>query len=166
MGTPTGPGRPFPPEGYGPPPEGYGRPNAPGGPPPHLSGPGQPFVPPPGRGGPREQPPYPETFRAVPSDKGFFGALLDFNFDYLVTPKLIKLFYILALLMISSDSLGVVLFGIQIAGLRNGWFLGMVFIVAAPFLWAFQVLLTRIFMESIIVRFKSFEQLRIIKDKL
>ena len=152
MGTPTGPGRPYPPEGYGLPPQGYGRPS---GPPPRMSGPRQP-----------EPPPQQETFKAVPADKGFVGALLDFNFDYLVTPKLIKVFYVLALLMISVFALVIVLIGVEVAGLRNGEFLGMLIIASSPFVWVSQALLTRIFMESIIVRFKSFEQLRIIKDKL
>jgi hypothetical protein len=130
-----------------------------------MSGPAQPLAPP--QGPAQAAPgPYREQLPPVSSEKGLFGALVDINFDYLVTPKLIKVFYVLAMMMISLFALVIVLIGIEVAGLRNGWFLGLVIMLSSPFVWLFQALLVRIFMEAIIVRFKTVEQLRIIKDKL
>jgi hypothetical protein len=39
-------------------------------------------------------------------------------------------------------------------------------ILSSPAIWLFEALLVRIFMETIIVRFKTAEYLRVIKDKL
>jgi hypothetical protein len=103
---------------------------------------------------------------AAAPGKGFLGALLDFNFNHLVTTKLIKLFYGLALLMISGFAFVVLYVGLWVFGLRNGQFLGILVMLSSPFVWLFEAVLVRIFMESIVVRFKTAEYLRIIKDKL
>ncbi|WP_245623088.1 DUF4282 domain-containing protein [Spirillospora albida] len=94
------------------------------------------------------------------------GALFDANFNYLVTPKLIKIVYILSMMLVSMTSLGVVAIGLWVAQLRNGWLLGLIIIGASPVLWFFQLLLIRIFMEAVVVRFKGVEHLRVIKDKI
>ncbi|TDD68047.1 DUF4282 domain-containing protein [Actinomadura rubrisoli] len=99
------------------------------------------------------------------SDKGLIGTLFDANFNYLMTPKLIKLFYILLLLLISMFSLAVVAIGIWVAQLHDGWLLGLIIICSSPLVWFFEAILARIFMEAVIVRFKGVEYLRIIKDK-
>lgn len=79
-GGPTGPGgTPPPPPGYGPPPGGgYGAPQYPGGPAPQTTA------------------------------KGFFGALFDFNFEHMVTPRIVKFAYILVTVLIALTYLGVV----------------------------------------------------------
>jgi hypothetical protein len=102
---------------------------------------------------------------APPPTKGFLSSLLDVNFNYLVTPKLIKLFYVLALLLITLSALAVFAIGLWIAQLRNGWLLGLLVILCSPLVWFFEAVLARIFMEAIIVRFKGVEYLRIMKDK-
>ncbi|MFI0351584.1 DUF4282 domain-containing protein [Actinomadura sp. 9N407] len=145
---------------YGPPPQNTGP--VPG---PRYQGPGT---------GPQQQvgtPPQgqPQQREWVPperTDKGLLGALFDANFNYLVTPKLIKLFYILSLMLISLSALMVVAIGIWVAQLRDGWLLGLLIIFAAPFIWVFELLMVRIFMEAVVVRFKAAEHLRVIKDKI
>ncbi|MFV2174617.1 DUF4282 domain-containing protein [Actinomadura sp. LOL_016] len=99
------------------------------------------------------------------TDKGLLGSLFDTNFNSLVTPKLIKAFYTLSLLLISLSALIVVALGIWVFQLRNGWLVGLLIMCSAPIIWLFQAMLFRIFMEAIMVRFKSTEYLRIIKDK-
>jgi hypothetical protein len=100
------------------------------------------------------------------TEKGFFAALLDANFNHLITPKLVKLFYILSLLLITLSALMVVACGIWVAQLRNGWLLGLLIMLSAPVIWIFEVILARIFMEAVVVRFKGVEHLRVIKDKI
>lgn len=97
--------------------------------------------------------------------KGLVGALFDLNFNHLVTPKLIKLFYVLALLLVTLSALIVLGMGLWVFQLRNGWLLGLLIILSAPIIWMFEAILVRIFMEAVVVRFKGVEYLRIIKDK-
>jgi hypothetical protein len=114
----------------------------------------------------RPEPDYDSSGSPLPPPaKGFLGSLLDINFNYLVTPKLIKLFYVLTLMLISLSALAVLAVGLWIAQLRNGWLLGLLVILCSPLVWFFQAVLARIFMEAIIVRFKGVEYLRIMKDK-
>lgn len=160
------------------PPSGGGRPYGP--PPPPRGGPWQP---PPGGGagephtnpGRPPSPPAPagpgawdyadDSAAAGPPAKGFLGSLLDVNFNYLVTPKLIKLFFVLALMLISLQCLVFFALGVWVAGWDNGWAWGVFMIIATPVVWLFEVILVRILMEAIIVRFKGVEYLRIMKDR-
>ncbi|MFF0519512.1 DUF4282 domain-containing protein [Actinomadura nitritigenes] len=115
--------------------------------------------------GPYQQPQGWQPPSRGSQEKGLISALFDANFNHLVTPKLIKLFYVLSLLLISLSALLVVVIGIWVMGLRNGWLLGLVIICASPVIWFFEAILARIFMEAMVVRFKEVEYLRIIKDK-
>ncbi|REE96035.1 DUF4282 domain-containing protein [Thermomonospora umbrina] len=94
------------------------------------------------------------------------GALLDTNFNHLVTPKLIKLWYVIALLLISLQCLFFLFTGLWMATWDNGWAWGLMLIVATPLVWLFEALLVRIVMEAVVVRFKGVEHLRVIKDKI
>src|SRR5690349_758082 len=101
MTTPPEQPRSFNPRQYGrTPPQDPGR--APVPPPPRPPPvPTGPQLPPP----PHEQPPPPPVRR-----KGFFLSLLDTRFDAMVTPMLIRGFYILSLLVISMISVVLFLF--------------------------------------------------------
>lgn len=99
-------------------------------------------------------------------DKGLLGALFDADFDSLVTPKLIKLWYVLSLLLITLQCLVFLGLGLWIASWNDFWAWGILMIVASPLVWLFEVLLVRIFMEAVVVRFKGVEHLRVIKDKI
>jgi len=171
MGSPTGPqgragaGGPQPPEGYGPPPLEYGRQPSSGGPPPQMSGTG-PMGPPQPRRPESAVPSQPRGTTSVPRSKGFLGSLVDFDFDYMVAPTVIKVFSVLTLLLISVQCVIFLGLGLWIASWQNFWAWGLIMAVASPFVWLFEALLLRISMESIIVRFKTAEYLRVIKDKL
>ncbi|QDQ96679.1 DUF4282 domain-containing protein [Tomitella fengzijianii] len=58
----------------------------------YPAGPQQPY--------PGPQQPYPGP-QAQPADKGFFGALFDFDFEHVVTPRIVKIAYILAAVVIA-----------------------------------------------------------------
>lgn len=167
QGSPGGGGQ-NPPEGYGPPPNlGSGQ----VGPPPHL-----------GDRGPipdqtsqalplRPRPPMDATasnrlVSELPQTKGFLGALLDVKFDHMVTPTVVKVFSLLSLLLISAQCILLLALGLWISSWQNFWAWGWIMVIASPFVWLFEALLVRILMESVVVRFKTAEYLRIIKDKL
>ncbi|WP_329519604.1 DUF4282 domain-containing protein [Spirillospora sp. NBC_01491] len=90
--------------------------------------------------------------------------MLDTNFDHMVTAKMIKLIYTLALLVISLLTLVMVWYGV--AFLEWNTTLGVMTLIASPFVWLFQVLMTRMTLEFLINQFKVSEYLRIIKDKI
>ncbi|SRR6266545_1669567 len=155
MTRPPDPGQP-----YGPPPRPSGAAGQPR-PRPQPGGPGQ--MPP--QGWNYDGPPAPGPGPAEAATKGFFGSLLDVNFNYLVTPKLIKLFFVSSLVLIGLQSLLMLIVGLKVASWDDGWAWGVMLLIATPFVWLFEVVLVRIFMEAIIVRFKGVEYLRIMKDK-
>ena len=157
MTNPSDPGHPPRPQAPGPPGGPYGGPPGP----PNVPGPRPPG---PGAGtGPYEQQAWAPPER---TDKGLLGALLDANFNSLVTPKLAKTFYVLSLLLVSLECLGILMFGLWVLVSTQFWLGGLILIVATPLIWLGQMLLIRIFMEAVVVRFKQAEYLRIIKDKV
>ncbi|MCP2336652.1 DUF4282 domain-containing protein [Actinomadura rupiterrae] len=107
-----------------------------------------------------------QTWTPPPRQQGIVAALLDANFDTLVTPKLIKFWYILALLLISVQCVAFLLLGLRIATWDNFWAWGVIMAVASPFVWLFELLMVRILMEAVMVRFKGVEYLHVIKDKI
>ncbi len=85
---------------------------------------------PPSRGG--DYPPYPQGGGAMGGDgrndaTGFFGALFDFSFNSFVTPKIVKLVYILAT---AALALGVLIF--VVAGFAQGIGSGIVALIVVP----------------------------------
>ncbi|MEU8801489.1 DUF4282 domain-containing protein [Spirillospora sp. NPDC048819] len=92
------------------------------------------------------------------------GSLFDMNFDHMITARLVKIIYVIALVLISMVAL--VVAGYGLAWLAQGaTFLALLLLVAAPLLWVFQLLTVRILMEFVINQFKISEYLRAIKDK-
>jgi hypothetical protein len=99
-----------------------------------------------------------------PRDKGFIASLFDLNFDYMVTTRLIRLVYVIALGLITLLSVIVAWYGLGF--LQWNSLLGIMVLAAAPCLWLFWTLVTRMTMEFLINQFKISEYLRTIKDKL
>ncbi|WP_018655772.1 DUF4282 domain-containing protein [Actinomadura flavalba] len=114
------------------------------------------------------RPPAPQPGWEPPprTQKGLVGALLDANFDHLVTPKLIKVWYVLALVLITVQCLVVFGFGVWIATWDDFWAWGVILVLTSPVVWLFELIMVRILMEAVIVRFKGVEYLRVIKDKI
>ncbi|MER7542495.1 DUF4282 domain-containing protein [Spirillospora sp. NPDC127506] len=155
MTNPSDPGHPPRPQAPDPAGGPYGpqpgpQPNVPG---PRTPGPGGPGT------GPQPWAP------AEPAEKGLLAALLDTDFNALVTPKLAKTVYVLSLMLISLECLGILLFGLWTLVSTRFWLGGLIVIVATPLIWLVQMLLVRIFVEAVVVRFKQAEYLRVIKDK-
>lgn len=107
-----------------------------------------------------------EWGRPAPRRRGVLSALLDSDFNALVTPSLVKTIYVLALIVVSLECLGILTFGVWVLVGTEYWVSGAVVILATPFVWLLQMLVTRTLMEAVVIRFKQAEYLRIIKDKL
>ena len=81
--------------------------------------------------------------------KGFFGALFDFSFNSLITPRIVKVIYALALIFDAFYSLGILIFFFQIG---NGVeVLGLIF---APLAFLLFAIMTRVYLEVVMVLFK------------
>lgn len=152
MTTPPDPPRSFNPRQYGhtqpgqaPPPQ---RPQ-------FQTGPQQPVP-------PQQEPPPPRVRR-----RGFFRSLLDTRFDAMVTPMLIRGFYMLSLLVISLLSAVLFLFiwglgGTDEYGDAPAWpFITAV--IVTPIFWTFQVVFVRLVLEFVINQFKITEELQKIR---
>ena len=169
MTNPSDPGHPpRPPEHGGGPGGPYGPPPPPPPPPPQQTGPiPGPRTPGPSQGTPDEHPEHQGAWTPPPRDtagKGVLGMLFDMNFDHMITPRLIKITYPLALVPITLGVLMLAWYGLAYIG-RDHTVIGLAMLIAAPLLWIFQVLAMRIFMEFVINQFKVTEYLRAIKDK-
>ncbi|WP_261986589.1 DUF4282 domain-containing protein [Actinomadura sp. HBU206391] len=169
---PPGPGagRSGGPESYGPPPRPAG--SGPGSRPGPAPSPGPGPTPGPGAGpgpgapGPNQPPPgwVPQPRSAEPeySRKGFFGALFDLSFDHMVTIKLIRLVYVLAIGFTGITALAMLLLAWSFSE-WNG-FLALLTFVATPIVSLFQIVITRMILEFVINQFKITDELRKIRE--
>ncbi|GAA2723304.1 DUF4282 domain-containing protein [Actinocorallia aurantiaca] len=136
-------------------------------PPQSHTGPQQ-ALPPQDRQRPQSPPPGQSQGHPVVRKKGFFGALLDTKFDAMVTPMLIRGFYLLSLAVITLISVFLFL-GIWGLDGNNPYDEGdsdkffYVALVVAPLFWLFQVLFVRMALEFVINQFKITEELQKIR---
>jgi hypothetical protein len=94
--------------------------------------------------------------------RGFFSALYDFSFHTFVTPKIIRVLYILALVIIGLWSLGFLISGFT----PSYSFVGtsqpspLVHIIGAPIMFVLGSILARVYLEFIIAVFNIAENTR------
>ncbi|MCO5992647.1 DUF4282 domain-containing protein [Actinoallomurus rhizosphaericola] len=119
--------------------------------------------PPPGYGPPPHGPLGPPTYAPRPTGKGFFGALFDANFDYMVTTRLIKVTYALAIVVYSLVALLLLLLAWSFFYWNKP--LGFITLIAAPIFWISGLLTTRIVLEFVINQFKISEHLKAIREQ-
>jgi hypothetical protein len=95
------------------------------------------------------------------SDKGFFGSLFDFSFTNLVTPKIIKILYILCT---AWTALWAVIF--LRLGFHYGTGTGLIFLlVIDPIFILLTLGVSRIILEAFIVVFRIYEETRKIREQ-
>ncbi len=98
-------------------------------------------------------------------DAGALKGLLDFRFETLIAPKLIRLLYVIIMVLAGLAALGGILSGLQtmVSGIRFGMFFmivtGLVMIVLGPVIAVFYLALMRVLLEGVHVLFQ-------LKDKL
>ncbi len=91
--------------------------------------------------------------------KGFFKALYDFQFDYFVTPKLIRFFYGLFVVLLSIGAV-IVLIGSFASGKAGSIVAG---IIVIPIFYLVYLIFLRIYMELIAALFRIADDLRAIR---
>ena len=119
----------------------------------------QPYPPQPQHPGPYQQTPMGPRYD---NDKGFFGSLFDFSFDNFIATKLVKFLYVLTLILLSIASLVYLVLGLVALG--NGSGMGLLFIILAPVIWLFGLVVSRLYLELVIVMFKISEDIKDIRD--
>jgi hypothetical protein len=114
---------------------------------------------------PESQASRPERVAARRTRKGLLPSLLDADFTNLITPRVVKLGYVLGLIVITLQSLFLFLFGLFSDALWGDFGIwSLILMAASPLVWVFELLFLRIFMEGLVVRFKQAEYLEAIKD--
>ncbi len=97
----------------------------------------------------------------ITESKGFLASLFDVSFSEMVTTKIIKVLYIIAMVTAGLTALGMVVGGFS--GSVGG---GLVSLVLAPVVFFLQILFFRVWLEIIIVVFKIAENTsHLVKDK-
>jgi hypothetical protein len=81
--------------------------------------------------------------------QGFFNALMDTRFNSLITPSLIRVLYIIAIILI-----GLLMIGMVIAGFAESAGSGIILLILAPILGLLYLIGTRVWLELAIVLFK------------
>lgn len=131
-------------------------------------GPGQPggWQQQPGQPYPQQQPYHPPAGPRYDNDKGFFGSLFDFSFDNFIAPKLVKFLYVLLLILFSLAAIVWVIFGFaaMASGDDSGAVGGLFIIVLTPIIWFLYVMISRVWLELLIVMFKISEDIKDIRD--
>lgn len=94
-------------------------------------------------------------------EKGLIGTIFDFSFDRFVTTKVIK--FLLGLAMIANAVLTIM---IIVGGFQNGALAGIVALILSPVIYVLLMLVSRIYLELIIVAFRIVEHLGGIEDLL
>ena len=95
-------------------------------------------------------------------EKGFIGSLFDFSFDSFVTPKIIKVLYVL----LTVWTLLVGLFFLVIGFRSGGFFGGMaVLIIVEPIFILLTLGVYRVLLEAFMVIFRIYEETKKISEK-
>lgn len=132
--------------------------------PPHPSPPAGPRAPSPPVGlGLGQVPPAPPPLDGsrgpIPQDQGFFGALFDFSFARLVTPMLVKVLFVLAVIFDGIWALIVFVSAAQAGGVGV-----LIALVLAPLLFLLFVAWTRVILELVFSVIRIEEHTRLLAE--
>ncbi|MBA9003797.1 MULTISPECIES: DUF4282 domain-containing protein [Thermomonospora] len=99
------------------------------------------------------------------NDKGFLGSLFDFTFDNFIAPKLIKFLYIVSLVLLTLLAMFYMVAGFtMMVNDEPSAIIGLLVIILAPIGWFLYVMMTRVWLELMIVMFKISEDIKDIRD--
>jgi len=84
--------------------------------------------------------------------KGFLGRLFDLSFTEFVTTSIIKFLYILAIIIAAIAAIAVI-----VTGFQSGFIGGIIALILSPIVFLIYVLLSRVWLELIIVIFRIAE---------
>ncbi len=116
-------------------------------------------------------PPEPDQLYQEPlnnlgsGEKSFFSALFDVNMTEMVTPRIIRVFFVLGLLAIGLGMVAAIISSIITIGSAG---IGMVLIalITAPLGAFIAIILLRVYLELIVLLFNIYDQLKDIKASL
>lgn len=94
-------------------------------------------------------PPPPQPPERQARGDGFFESLMDTRFDHLITPTMIRFLYIVAMILIALGALAVI-----IAAFAESAGGGVIALILAPIFALIYLIVTRLWLELVIVIFK------------
>jgi Domain of unknown function (DUF4282) len=94
-------------------------------------------------------------------EKGFLGSLFDFSFTSLVTPKIIKVLYILFTIWTALIGLTILVIGFKTGGLAGGLF---TLIIVEPIFVLLTLGIYRVVLELFMVVFRIYEETKKIRE--
>lgn len=95
------------------------------------------------------------------SPKGFVASLFDFGFNSFVTPKVVKVLYVLIMIMIGLSALVFLLFAFRV----NALFGILSLVILCPLYFFVYLALWRIVLEIFVVVFRIADDLRYIRSR-
>ncbi len=109
---------------------------------------------------------YQEPINNLDSDeKSFFSALFDVNMTEMVTPRIIRVFFILGLLFIGLGMVAAIISSVIAIG-TTGMGMVLIALITAPIGAFIAIILLRVYLELIILLFNIYDQLKDIKASL
>jgi hypothetical protein len=103
----------------------------------------------------------PAAQRKQHGEKGFLGSLLDFSFTSLVTPKIIKVLYILLTIWTALVALFILVIGFKTGGVAGGLF---TLIIVEPIFILLTLGIWRVILEAFMVVFRVYEETKKIAE--
>src|SRR3984885_11231632 len=94
-------------------------------------------------------------------EKGFVGSLFDFSFNSFVTPKIIKVLYILFTIWTALVALSVLIIGFRTGGVAGGLF---PLIIIEPILVLLWLGIARVVLEAFMVVFRMYEEISKLRE--
>jgi Domain of unknown function (DUF4282) len=103
-------------------------------------------------------PPAPaKTRQRAAGEKGFIGSLFDFSFTSLVTPKIVKVLYILFTIWTALIGLTILIIGFKTGGVAGGLF---TLIIVEPIFVLLTLGIYRVVLELFVVVFRIYDELK------
>jgi Domain of unknown function (DUF4282) len=117
----------------------------------------------PGQGAYQAQgaPGYPAPTQAVSSAKGFVSSLFDFGFNSFVTPKVVKVVYVLIMIVLGLAGLAFAFSAFTYSAIAGIF----VLLIVAPLFFFVYLALWRIALEIFVVIFRIADDLRAIRER-
>ena len=94
-------------------------------------------------------------------EKGFLGSLFDFSFTSLVTPKIVKVLYILFTIWTALIGLSILIIGFKTGGVAGGLF---TLIIVEPIFVLLTLGIYRVVLELFVVVFRIYDELKKISE--
>jgi hypothetical protein len=96
-----------------------------------------------------------------PGEKGFLGSLFDFSFSSFVTPKIIKVLYVLFTIWTALIGITILIVGFKTGGIAGGLF---TLIIIEPIFLLLTLGIYRVVLEAFMVIFRIYEETKKIRE--